>query len=376
VNLAPTPEQEDFRRSLRRFADDHFDAKSVRRWMAGDMGFDPVLWRKMGAELGLQAIWIPEAYGGHGFGFVELGIALEELGRRLAGGPFLASAVLGAGAILNAGCEERKRALLPGIASGETIACLAVSEPDGCWEPGALATEARAADGGWRLDGVKSFVLDGHVADLVVVAARLPGTGGEEGIALFTVPGDAPGLSRTLLPSLDETRKQARLALDGVQAEPLGEPGRDGPALVKTLDQAAIALACEMVGAAQLVLDVSVEYAKTRVQFGRPIGSFQAIKHKCAEMLLSVETARSAATYAARTAALDSGEVPIVASLAKAHCAEAFFHCAAECLQIHGGIAFTWEHDAHLYLKRAKSSDLLLGDATFHRERLARRIVL
>ncbi len=374
MNLAFTEEQEEFRRSLRRYFADHFDAKRVRQWMATDEGFDRELWRKTNAELGLSSIPFPERYGGQGFGFVELGIVFEEMGRRLVPGPYLSSVVLAGGAIRNAASEAQRKALLPGIASGESIACLALTEPDGRWDLGGIRMEARPEGRAWRLDGTKSFVLDGHVADLVVVAARIPDSEGTDGIALFTVPGHAQGLRRTSLPTLDETRRQARLDFDGVEVEPLGEPGRGAAGLGKTLDQAAVALANEMVGSAQHVLDVSVEYAKTRVQFGRPIGSFQAIKHKCAEMLLSVETARSAATYAARAAALDTDELPIVASLAKAHCSEALLHCAAECLQIHGGVAFTWEHDAHLYLRRAKSSELLLGDAAFHRELLAQRI--
>jgi alkylation response protein AidB-like acyl-CoA dehydrogenase len=374
VNLAFTPEQETFRLSLRRFFDDGFSSQEVRRLMETDAGYDAGVWRRMAEELGLQAIAIPEAYGGHGFSFVEIGIVLEEMGRRLVGGPYLASVVQAAGAILAASGEERRSALLPGIARGETLATLAVAEPAGRWDLDSISTLARERAGTWTLHGVKSFVLDGHHADLVLVAARLPGTHAEDGIGLFAVRGDAPGLRRTLVPALDATRKLARLELSNVACEPIAEPGKDGPALAKVLDQSAVALACEMVGGAQAVLDAAVEYAKTRVQFGRPIGSFQAVKHKCAEMLLSVETARSAATYAARAAALDTNELSAVASLAKAHCSEAYFHCAAENLQIHGGIAFTWEHDAHLHLRRAKASELLLGDASYHRERLAQRI--
>jgi alkylation response protein AidB-like acyl-CoA dehydrogenase len=218
------------------------------------------------------------------------------------------------------------------------------------------------------------FVIDGHTANLVVVAARLEGTTGEDGISLFTVAADAAGLTRTPLATMDQTRKQARLDFAGVAAKPLGEPGTAWPALSKTLDQAAAGMANEMVGGAQKVLEMSVEYAKVRVQFGRPIGSFQAIKHKCADMLLEVESGKSAAYYAAWAAAEDNDELPVAASLAKAYCSDAYFHASAENIQIHGGIGFTWEHDAHLYFKRAKSSEILLGDATYHRELLAQRI--
>jgi alkylation response protein AidB-like acyl-CoA dehydrogenase len=207
-----------------------------------------------------------------------------------------------------------------------------------------------------------------------VVAARLEGTSGEDGISFFAVDGDAAGLTRTPLSTMDQTRKQAKLEFSGVPATPIGTPGQAWPALAKTLDQAAVAIANESIGGAQKVLDMSVEYAKVRVQFGRPIGSFQAIKHKCADMLLEVESGKSAAYYAAWAAAEDNEELPIAAALAKAYVSDAYFHAASENIQIHGGIGFTWEHDAHLYFKRAKSSEILLGDATYHRELLAQRI--
>jgi alkylation response protein AidB-like acyl-CoA dehydrogenase len=224
------------------------------------------------------------------------------------------------------------------------------------------------------LSGTKHFVIDGHTANTIVVVARQAGTAGEDGIGFFVVDGDADGLTRTPLATMDQTRKQARLDFDGVAATPLGEVGEGWPALSKTLDQAAVAMANESIGGAQKCLEMSVEYAKVRVQFGRPIGSFQAIKHKCADMLLEVESGKSAAYYAAWAAAEDNDELPVVASLAKAYVSDAYFHSAAENIQIHGGIGFTWEHDAHLYFKRAKSSEILLGDATYHRELLAQRI--
>jgi alkylation response protein AidB-like acyl-CoA dehydrogenase len=282
--------------------------------------------------------------------------------------------VLAANAILNAGTEEQKQALLPGIASGDTIATLAFTEPNGKWDVTGITLEATEQGGSWSLSGEKMFVLDGHTADLIVVVARTAGTSGTDGVSFFTVRGDADGLTRTPLSTMDLTRKQAKLEFSGVAAEPLGAPGSGWPAYSKTLDQAAIALANEMMGGAQFVLDMSVQYAKDRVQFGRPIGSFQAIKHKCADMLLEVESGKSAAYYAAWAAAEDNDEVPVVSALAKAYCSEAYFHAAAENIQIHGGIGFTWEHPAHLYFKRAKSSEIFLGDATYHRELLAQRI--
>jgi alkylation response protein AidB-like acyl-CoA dehydrogenase len=380
VNFAFSEEQEELRRSVRRFLEDKSASAEVRRLMETTDGYDPKIWSQMANELGLQSLHIPEAYGGQGFSFVELVVVLEEMGRALLCAPYFSSVCLAADAILNAGTEEQKQALLPGIAAGETIATLAFTEPSGKWDANGITMEAMpSADGadgsgGYTLSGTKMFVLDGHVANLIVVAARAAGTGGTEGISFFTVAGDAEGLTRTALPTMDQTRKQAKLEFSEVKAKLLGEEGAGWAALSKTLDQAAVCLAAEQVGGAQKCLDMSVDYAKNRIQFGRPIGSFQAIKHKCADMLLEVESSKSAAYYAGWAAAEDNDELPVVASLAKSYCSEAYFHAAAENIQIHGGIGFTWEHDAHLYFKRAKSSEILFGDPTYHRELLAQRI--
>jgi alkylation response protein AidB-like acyl-CoA dehydrogenase len=374
VNFAFSDEQEQLRDAVRRFLEAKSPSAEVRRLMETDEGYDPSVWAQMANELGLQSLHIPEEYGGQGFTFLELGIVLEEMGRVLLCAPYFSSIVLAADTILNAGTDAQKAALLPGIASGETIAALALTEANGRWDASGIEMVAKGSGDSYTLDGSKSFVIDGHIADLVVVAARLEGTSGEDGVALFTVAGDAAGLTRTQLATMDQTRKQAKLDFAGVAATPLGAPGEGWAALSKTLDQAAACLANEMVGGAQRVLDMSVEYAKVRVQFGRPIGSFQAIKHKCADMLLEVESGKSAAYYAAWAAAEDNEELPAVASLAKAYCSDAYFHASAENIQIHGGIGFTWEHDAHLYFKRAKSSEILFGDATYHRELLAQRI--
>jgi alkylation response protein AidB-like acyl-CoA dehydrogenase len=374
VNFAFSEEQEELRQTIRRFLEDKSPSTEVRRLMETVDGYDEAVWKQMGQELGLQSLHIPEEYGGQGFTFVELGIVLEEMGRVLLCAPYLSTVVLAADAILNAGTDGQKQALLPGVASGETRAALAFTEPNGRWDAAGITLEAKASGDGFVLDGTKSFVIDGHTADLIVVVARTAGSSGGEGIGFFTVAGDADGLTRTPLATMDQTRKQAKLEFSGVQAAALGEVGAGWAALSKTLDQAAVGLANEMVGGAQKVLEMSVQYAKDRVQFGRPIGSFQAIKHKCADMLLEVESAKSAAYYAAWSAAEDNDELPVVASLAKAYCSDAYFHAAAENIQIHGGIGFTWEHDAHLYFKRAKSSEILLGDATYHRELLAQRI--
>ncbi len=367
-------DQEELRQAVRRFLEDKSPEAEVRRLMETPTGYDPEVWAQLSQELGLAAVHIPEEYGGQGYGFAELGIVLEEMGRVLLCAPYFASAVLGAGAILNAATETRKKELLPGIVSGETIATLAVAEPSGRWDAEGVALEATSDGDGFRLDGCKSFVLDGHTADLIVVVARSPGSSGSDGISFFTIAGDASGVERRLLETIDATRKLARLEFSGARAELLGELGAGCAALARTLDQAAIALANEMVGGAQKVLETAVEYAKTRVQFGRPIGSFQAIKHKCADMLLQIEHAKSAAYYAAAAAAEDEEELPMLAALAKSLASDAFRAAATENIQIHGGVGFTWEHDAHLYFKRAKGSEVFLGSPAHHRELLARHL--
>jgi alkylation response protein AidB-like acyl-CoA dehydrogenase len=323
VNFVVSPEQEELRRSVRRFLESTSPSAEVRRLMGTDHGYDEAVWSRMAGQLGLQSLHLPEAYGGQGFSFVELVIVLEEMGRALLCAPYLASVCLAANAVLNGAREPWRRELLPGIASGETIATLAFVEPSARWDATGIGMEAVRSDGGWRLDGTKMFVLDGHIAGLVVVAARRPGSVGVEGISLFAVRGGAEGLTRTPLATMDQTRKLARLDFTGVRADLLGEEGAGWASLSRTLDQAAVCLSAEMVGGAQRCLDMSVEYAKARVQFGRPIGSFQAIKHKCADMLLEVESARSAVAYAGGAAADDDGELPVAASLAKAYCSEA-----------------------------------------------------
>jgi alkylation response protein AidB-like acyl-CoA dehydrogenase len=291
------------------------------------------------------------------------------MGAALLCAPYFATVALGANAVLSSGDEGAKKDLLPGIAAGTTIATLALTEDSGRWSTDAVTLAASETGGKWRLDGHKMFVIDGHNADLLLVAART-----SSGVSLFAVEAGASGVTRTPLATMDQTRKQARIEFFAAAARLVGAEGGADRVLSRTLDLAAVALAAEQVGGAQRCLDMSVDYAKNRIQFGRPIGSFQAIKHKCADMLMEVESAKSAAYYAAWAAAEDSEELPVVASLAKSYCSEAYFHAAGENIQIHGGIGFTWEHDAHLYFKRAKSSELLLGDPSYHRDLLARRI--
>ena len=376
MNLGVSAEQRELREAVRRFLAERAPLTRVRELMETTDGTDPDVWRQAGTQLGLPGIAVPEEYGGAGFSFAEQAVVLEELGAALFTGPYLASAVLAATALLAGDDEEAKKDLLPGIAAGETIATLAFTEDDGSWDPAWIRLAATKDNGtGWRLDGHKSFVLDGHGADLILAIAAT-GTGGPENLSLFAVDGHAAGLTRRALPTLDQTRKLARLEFSQVPARLIGEPGAARAVLGHTLDVAAVALAAEQLGGAQRALDMAVEYAKVRQQFGRPIGSFQAIKHRCADLLLEVESLRSAVGYAAAAVAAGSTEVPVLASLLKAYASEVYSHVAGENIQIHGGIGFTWEHDAHLYLKRAKASELFLGDGSYHRERLATRIGL
>ena len=371
MNFAFTDEQEQLRDFVRSFLEEKSPESAVREQMDTEQGFDPDVWAQMSEQMGLPALTIPEDYGGQGFTRIEQVVVLEEMGRSLLCAPFFSSAVMAANALMLSGDESAKQAHLPQIASGETRGTLAFTEQNGRWDEPGITMAATADNGAWRLDGVKMYVLDGHTADLLIVAARTSG-----GVSLFTVDPRAAGLTRTALSTMDQTRKQAKLTFEGVEATLIGEEGQGWPVLDAVLDLASVALAAEQVGGAQRCLDMSVEYAKVRVQFGRPIGSFQAIKHKCADMLLEVESAKSAAYYAGWCAAEMNDELPQVASLAKSYCSEAYFHAAAENIQIHGGIGFTWEHPAHLYFKRAKSSELLFGDPTYHRELLAQRIGL
>jgi alkylation response protein AidB-like acyl-CoA dehydrogenase len=369
MNFAFSEEQEELRRIVRQFLENKSSEAEVRRLMETTEGYDPATWSQMANELGLQSLIIPEEYGGQGFGYVELTVVLEEMGRALLAAPYFSTVALATNTILHAGDEAAKKELLPGIASGETIATLAFTEESGKWDESGITMQATKSGDGYALSGTKMFVLDGHTANLILVAARTNG-----GVSLFRVDGDASGLTRTPLSTMDQTRKQARLEFADVPAQLLGAEGAGWTTLERVLDLAVVALAAEQVGGAQKVLEMAVEYAKVRVQFGRPIGSFQAIKHKCADMLLEVESAKSAAYYAGWCASELNDELPQVASLAKAYCSEAYFHATAENIQIHGGIGFTWEHPAHLYFKRAKSSELLFGDPTYHRELLAQRI--
>ncbi len=369
MNFAFSEEQEELRKVVRDFLNAKSSEATVRELMETDSGYDAAVWSQMGEQMGLQGLIIPEEFGGSGYSYVELIVVLEEMGRRLLCAPYFATVALAANTLLHSGDDAAKAEYLPGIASGETIATLAFTEANGKWDESGITLEASGSGSDYTLTGEKMYVLDGTIANLILVAAKTAG-----GVSLFAVQGDASGLTREGLSTMDQTRKQARLTFDATPAKLIGTEGGGWAVLSQVLDLAAVALAAEQVGGAQECLEMAVQYAKDRVQFGRPIGSFQAIKHKCADMLLEVESAKSAAYYAGWCASELNDELPSVASLAKSYCSEAYFHTTAENIQIHGGIGFTWEHPAHLYFKRAKSSELFLGDPTYHRELLAQRI--
>ncbi len=363
-------EQQEFRDVVRRFLEDKSPTTAVRRLMETPEGYDREVWQQLSGELGLTAVHIPEAYGGQGFGISELAITVEEMGRALLCAPYFGSTVMAATAILKAGTEAQKQALLPDIAAGKTIAALACAEDNGRWDASGVATTATPAGTKYKIDGVKSFVLDGHTANLIIVLARAPGSSGSDGLSLFAVAADALGLTRQPLESMDPTRKLARLTFSGVEGELIGTAGAAAGPIAETLDIAAICLANEMVGGAERLRESAIEFANLRYQFGRPISSFQSLKHKAADMLLDVEMAKSAAYYAAAAVDDSDAEVPALASLAKAAASDAYMQTAIHTVQIHGGIGFTWDNDTHLWFKRAKSSEVFLGGAAYHRERL------
>ncbi|HVV36580.1 MAG TPA: acyl-CoA dehydrogenase family protein [Acidimicrobiales bacterium] len=371
MNFALSDEQVELRRTVRSFLEQKSPEAEVRRLMDTDEGYDATVWQQMASQLGLQGLAIPEEFGGSGFSMLELGIVLEEMGRVLLCAPFFSTAVLATSALLACGDDAVRKALLPGIAAGDTIAALALLEEHGGWSAEDVSTQARPSGDGWTLDGVKSYVVDGWVADTVLVAARAP-----QGVSLFVVAGDAPGLARTPLVSLDQTRKLARLSFTATPAQLIGAEGQGWPVVEQALRVASVALANEQVGGAQRCMEMSVDYAKTRIQFGRPIGTFQGVKHRCADMLVQVEMAKSAAYYANSCLAAGDPDAAVAAPMARSYCSDAYMRITEDTIHVHGGIGFTWEHPAHLYYKRAKSGQLLLGDPRHHRKLLARELDL
>jgi alkylation response protein AidB-like acyl-CoA dehydrogenase len=369
--FASSAEHAEFRDVVRAFLAAKSAEPAVRALMETEDGFDPGVWRQMASQLGLQGILIPEEYGGQGLSAIELSIVMEEMGRVVFCAPFLSTAVLAVSALLAAGDRDTMARLLPGIAAGEAVATLAYAEDAGLGVPGAAQLTAEPAPGGYLVSGTRRFVLDGAAADIILVVAATA-----DGPALIAVSGTASGLTRTPLPSMDQTRKLADLELREVPGQLVGRPGAGRDALSAALDTARVALAAEQVGGALAALENAVEYAKTRVQFGVPIGSFQAVKHRCADALVDVESARSVAQHAAWVAVYDQADLELTAAFAAAYCAETCTRVATTNIQVHGGIGFTWEHSAHLYLKRAKGSELLFGSPRSNRRRLADQLGL
>ncbi|MGB3438846.1 MAG: acyl-CoA dehydrogenase family protein [Actinophytocola sp.] len=367
MSLATTTEQEELRATVRRFLGDRMPLPHVRELMATPSAHDPAVWTAL-TGLGVQGLGIPEKYDGAGFGCQELAHVFEECGRALLPAPLLATVGLAVPLLLASGDDDALARYLPGIASGQTVATVAWLAPGAGWDSSGTSLSVTDSAAGRRLSGSASLVLDGSVADLVLVVA---GTG-----PTATVVAVEDSFTRTPLPTLDQTRPLARLDFDDTPCIPVGAVGDGGRLLSAALDVANLLLAAEMVGGAQACLDMAVGYAKVREQFGGPIGRFQAVKHKCAEMLVEIEGARAAAGYAAWAAAENPAELPVVATLAKASAAEAYFRAAGDNVQLHGGIGFTWEHDAHLYFKRAKASLMLFGDVGAYRRQLADRIGL
>ncbi|MEV5707222.1 acyl-CoA dehydrogenase family protein [Actinoallomurus sp. NPDC052274] len=351
--MITTAEQEELRRTVRALLERNPPARSAPD---AEAGYDEPVWRLLADQVGAFGLAVPERHGGAGFSYAESHVVCEELGRALAAVPYLGSAVLAADALLACGATEH----LPGLADGSRVGALAWAE-GGTWDPAAI----RARIDGGRLTGVKEHVLDGARADLFVVPAL--GPGGELGV--YAATPDAPGVRVEPLVTLDRTRPQARVVFDGT---PVTRLGADGAAVLeRLLAVAATALSAEQLGGAARCLEMTAEYVKTREQFGRPIGSFQAVKHRLADLYVLVESARSVSYDAARALAEDAPDLAVRAASAQAYCAEAFSTVAAETIQLHGGIGFTWEHEAHLYFKRAHAAAKLFGDAAWHRARLA-----
>jgi alkylation response protein AidB-like acyl-CoA dehydrogenase len=371
-------EQDMLRKSARDFLAKESPMTYVRRMMEDEVGHSEETWRKM-AGLGWMGLILPEECGGAGLNMVDLVVVLEEMGRVVMPGPFFSTVLLGALAVLQGGNEQQKARYLKAIAAGELKATLASLEPNGRWDAEGIEATAVADSGGFLLNGTKLFVPDAHVADLIVVAVRTEKGKGEEGISLFAVDVPKGGVTITQLKTMDQTRKLCEVKLEQVRVGPealIGARGGGLPILKRVTDRAKVALCAEMCGGAERVLEMSVEYAKVRVQFDRPIGSFQAIQHKCANMLLLVESAKSATYYAAWAVANDVPEAPLAAAMAKSYTSDAYRVVAGEGIQIHGGIGFTWEHDMHIYFKRAKGSEFTFGDATYNRELVAQLIDL
>lgn len=355
AEYAFTEEQQALRAAVRRFCADNFDEDTVRRLMESEPRYDRAVWRRLGSELGVLGMAVPESDGGVGGSLVDQAVAVEEFGATLACGPLFGTVYLAIPALVACPAGDARDELLAALVDGERTAA---------FEPEPLSAAAGT------LTGTAARVVDADAADVLLIAAT-----GSDGVGLYAVDLTGPGVQRTPLVTMDLTRPQARIALDGAPATLLAGPDEAERVITHALQVGAALLAVEQVGAAQHLLDLSVEYAKSRLQFGRQIGSFQAIKHKLADMMVDAEHARSTAYHAVWALADASDDPALAASIAQATCSQAFSRIAADAIQVHGGIGFTWEHQAHLYFKRAATDAALLGSAEQHRDRVAEMVL-
>jgi len=379
MNFGFSEDQEMLRDAARKFLDSECPTTFVRKMMADDTAHATELWKKI-TQLGWLGIIVPEEHGGSGGSFLDLVVILEEMGKSLMPGPFFAAVLLGSTALLAGGSKEQQAAVLPKVAAGELVLTLALAEKSGRYDAAGVTLAATSKGRDFVLSGEKLFVPDAHVADQLVVAARTgQGKGAEDGVTLFLVDAKAPGVTISQLKTVDMTRRQCHVAFRDVAmagSQVLGEVGKGWPIIQRVLDQAMAGLCAEAVGTGQKALDMAVTYAKERVQFGKPIGSFQAVKHKCVDMMVQVENARSLTYYAAWTVDENVAEARQAVPMAKAYCSDMGKTVTSEAIQVHGGIGFTWEHDMHLFYRRALASEAAFGSAPVHREIVAQTLNL
>ncbi|HLX38194.1 MAG TPA: acyl-CoA dehydrogenase family protein [Candidatus Binataceae bacterium] len=367
-------EQEMLRDAAKRFLADNCPTTYVRKMMAHETAHDKDFWKKL-VELGWPGLLIPEQYGGQGGSFLDMTVIAEEAGKALVPGPFFTAALLGAPLAIEGGTEEQKKDILPRMAKGEFIGTLALAEASGRFDAEGVQLKATKSANDYVINGEKFFVPDAHVANAMAVAVRTGGSG-EKGITLVIVPTNTAGVTITQLKTVDLTRRLCHVKFDNVKTSTLlGKEGEAWPILRRVLDVATAALSAEMVGTAQKALDMSVDYAKTRVQFGKPIGSFQAVKHKCVDMMVAVENARSLTYYACWTVDEKTPEAATAVPMAKAYASDMAKNVTSEAIQVHGGIGFTWEHDMHLFHRRALAGEANLGNAPVHRESVAKALL-
>lgn len=369
MNAVMDDDHEELRQMVRRFCADKSSEVEVRRLMESDDGYEPAVWKQMATQLGLQGIGIADEYGGSGADQHALSVVFEEMGRALFCAPYFATVALAANLLTAIGDETAMKDYLPGIAAGETIATVALAERGHSWDQDGITLRADHVSDSWTLTGEKTLVLDAGIADLILVVARTAA-----GVSVFAVDKGADGLVVDTLQTLDLTRRQARVTCESTPARLVGTDGVGWKAVSRMLDLAAVSLAAEQVGGAAQVLESAIGYAKDRIQFGQRIGSFQVIKHRCAELFVAVEASKAVAAQASWAVTTEDEELRAIVNVAKSYCSEVYFRVAAESIQIHGAIGFTWEHPAHMYFKRAKSSELLFGDPAYHRKVLAERI--